>query len=115
MLLTGLFLCMLKLEIFSSDLLIYAAATNLILGLANMSLIEGLDGSGTFDEYFGCENFVARAKTLVSDRKEKAKLRRSGINGSATIAACCLICVWQILLPIFYVMSAVNIICAFAM
>lgn len=115
MLLTGLFLCMLKLAIFPSDLLIYAAATNCILGMANMSLIEGLDGSGTFDEYFGCENFVARAKALVSNRKEKAKLRRRGINGSATIASCYIICAWQILLPIFYIMSAVNIICAFAM
>lgn len=113
MLLAGVFLVLLKLAIFPSYFLIYAAVMNCFLGMTNMSLIGGVDGAGTFEEYFGCENFVARAKALVSNRKEKAKLRRSGINGSATIAACYMICAWQLLYPLIYIMSAVNIICAF--
>ena len=43
MFLTGVFLILLKLAIFPSYFLIYAAVTNCFLGMANMSLIEGLD------------------------------------------------------------------------
>lgn len=114
MLLCGCFLCTLRLELFSSDFLFYAAVVNIYLGLFNLALMDGVDGTGILEELLGCSQFVPRAKALVSDKVAKARLRKKGINGYATIAVCYIICGLQILLPIILIMGIANIIYIFS-
>ena len=109
--LCGLFLCCLKLGVIDSLALIVAAVLNLILAVFNMTLIEGLDGMGIFGEIFtGSDDFVERAKKLVRDKKGKKKLRRRGINGKATIAACYIIVIMQGVLPMMIIINIVSMI-----
>lgn len=112
MFLCGCFLCLLKSGVISTDILLYAAGINALLGITNLSLIDGLDGNGIFEEFIGCRQLVPRAKSLISSRARKAKLRKQGINGRAVIAACYIICVLQMLMPMLLIGQAVNIIYA---
>lgn len=116
MALCGVFLCCLKLEIVDSTALLIAALLNLVLAVFNTTLIDGVDGMGIFREIFASSaDFVDRAKKLVGDRKSKKMLRRKGINGRATIAACYIIVVMQVLLPIVLFMNVMSIVSAFVM
>ena len=108
--LAGIFLCALKLEFMDSSALLMAAALNAILAIFNTSLIEGIDGMGIFREVFGCENFVEKARSLIFNTCGKRLLRRRGINGIATIAACYIIVLLQILLPIVLMMDVIGIV-----
>lgn len=114
LLLSGIFLCMMKLETFPSEFMICAGGINCFLAMLNLSLVGGLDGSAVFEEIFGCPNFIRRAIALLFDKSGKNRLRNSGITGQATLAACYVICVLQTLLPIFLFMQAVSIFVLFA-
>ena len=113
LLLCGIFLCMLKLGWFGSDVLIYAATANGCVAMFNLTLIEGLDGTGIFEEFFGCDNFVNRAKALIFNHSYKARLKKKGNNGKATIAVCYVICILQLLLPVTLLMTVINVISIF--
>lgn len=107
----GVFLCCLKLGIMDSLALIVAAFLNLILAVFNTILVEGIDGMGVLEEVFtGDNDFVERAKKLIWDKKSKKKLRRRGINGRATIAACYIIVMMQGVLPLIVIMNIVSIV-----
>lgn len=111
----GCFLCMLKLGWIPSEILLYAAGGNAFLALINLSLIDGLDGNGIFEEFMGCIQFVPRARALIFDRKGKTQLKKKGINGRATIVACYIICALQILLPMLIFSEVISIIGMFFM
>lgn len=97
--LCGLFFYCLKFGAFDSLALIIAAFINLMLALFNTTLVAGIDGMRIFREIFAnSDDFVERAKMLVWDRKSKKMLHQKGINGKATIAACYIIVVMQVLL-----------------
>lgn len=113
MLLSGIFLCMLKLGWFDSSALLCASEINFLIAVFNLSLIEGMDGNSIFEELFGCDNFVSRAKALIFNKSYKNRLKSRGINGKATIAACYLICAMQLLLPLVLFMEAANVISLF--
>lgn len=109
--LCGMFLCCLKLGVFDSGSLLLAALLNLVLAVFNTTLIDGIDGMGIFREIFASsDDFVERAKKLAWDRNSKRLLRRRGINGRATIAACYIIVLMQVLLPIVLVMNVLSIV-----
>lgn len=109
--LSGMFLCILRFELFDSSALIIAALINLILGVFNLSLIDGVDGFGVFMEIFsGDEELLENAKRLVLSRKRKRQLRKKGINGKATIAACYILIGMQFLLPLVLFMEVMNIV-----
>lgn len=110
LLLCGVFLCMLKLGVFPSEFLIYAGGINCCLALLNLTLVDGLDGSAVFEEIFGCSNFVSRAFALLFNKGAKRQLRRGGITGRATLAACYMICALQALFPITIFMQIAIII-----
>lgn len=111
--LCGFFLCLMRFSILPTGMFLYVAIINACLGMMNLSLINRLDGGEIFEEFIGCREFVPRARLIVFDRVERDKLRKRGINGKATIAACYIICVFQILLPLCVIMEAVQIISVF--
>lgn len=109
--LCGMFLCCLKLGVFDSGSLLLAALLNLVLAVFNTTLIDGIDGMGIFREIFASsDDFVERAKKLAWDKNSKRALRRRGINGRATIAACYIIVLMQVLLPIVLLMNVLSIV-----
>lgn len=110
LLLCGVFLCILKLGVFPSELLLYAGGINCCLAMLNLALVDGLDGSAVFEEIFGCSNFVSRAFTLLFDKGAKRRLRHGGITGRATLTACYMICALQAFLPIVIFMQIASII-----
>lgn len=110
--LAGLFLCLLKLGIFDSGVLIIAAFINGLLGVFNCSLLDGVDGLNTFQEFFD-RNFCEKAKRLVFDKRAKHMLRRKGINGRVTILASYFVCFLQSLLPVILILNIGSIIRSF--
>lgn len=111
MALCGAFLCCLKLTIVDSTALIIAALLNLVLAIFNTTMISGIDGFGIFREIFAnSDDFMDRAKKLMFDRKYKRLLRNRGINGKATIAACYILVLMQVLLPIILIMNVISIV-----
>lgn len=114
MALCGLFLCCLKLAIVDSTALIIAALLNLVLAIFNTTMISGIDGFEIFREIFAnSDDFMERVKNLIFNRKKKRVLRNKGINGKATIAACYILVLLQVLLPIVLVMDVISIVSAF--
>ena len=109
----GIFLCLLKLEIFDSYSLIMAAIVNLFLGLFNMTLIKGVDGHWILQDVFTCEEFFLNAVCLCLSARGRKILKNRGINGRATITACWLIISFQMLLPLMLVLNVINVVNAF--
>lgn len=107
--LAGIFLCALKWEIFDSFALILAAALNVVLAIFNTTLIAGIDGIRIFQDIFGCEDFLVKALDLIFNERGKRLLRKRGVNGRATIAACYMIVFLQVLLPIVLLMNIISI------
>lgn len=109
MALCGIFFFCLKFGVVDSGALMLAAFLNLILAVFNTSLINGIDGMRIFREVFASsDDFVERAKNLVWNRKNKKMLWRRGINGKATIVACYIIVIMQVLLPLILVMNVMG-------
>lgn len=114
--LCGIFLCCLQFGVIDSGALLVAALLNLSLAVFNTTLIDGIDGMGIFKEIFASsDDFVEQAKMLIWDKKSKKMLRRRGINGKATIAACYIIVIMQVLLPVILAMNVMSIVSAFVM
>ena len=113
LLLTGACLCLLKTDIFRPYTLLWGALLNFMVAVFNCALLESLDGMGIYQELLGDENFLKKAQKLIKDADARAELRSHGLNGRATIIACYLIEMMQILLPIVLIGSVLNIVTAF--
>lgn len=113
LLLAGCCLCLLKVGLFNSTTLLVGAFLNIILAVFNCSLIEPLDGMEIFQELLGGDKFVEKAKKLVWDSKAKEILKHRGINGKATIVACYIILMLQVLFPIVLITNVVSIVSCF--
>lgn len=111
--LAGLFLLLLKTERFDTYLVIFAALTNVVIAIFNLSLIGGIDGMGIYSELLGVDQLVDKAMNLGFNFKKKKELRKRGINGKATIACCYIVIIFQLLLPIILIMNLVSIVSAF--
>ena len=109
----GILLCALKLEIFDSFSLIWAAALSALMGIMNATLIVGIDGYWILQDVFGDDELFHKAFYLLLDSEGRMLLRRKGINGMATIVACCMIVGIQALLPLFVVTSVLEIVSLF--
>ena len=111
--LAGMFLLLLKTEIFDTDFLIFASLTNLVFVVFNLSLIGGFDGMAICSEILGVDHLVDKAINLTCNFKGKKEFRKRGINEKATIACCYIVIIFQILLVIILIMNVISIISAF--
>lgn len=110
LLLSGLFMCMSCSGRLDSFLLIQASVVNLVFAIINISLIMGIDGMNICSEILGVENFAVHALELLMDRREKRRLRRKGINGRAVIAASYIIAIFQLLLPLIFIINVIELV-----
>lgn len=108
LLLCGLCLCLLKLQIIPSGLLVCAAESNAVLAFMNLSFTSALDGNKVFEEFLGCPDFNEKARMLVRDRKGKALLRKQGINGYAKILASYISYILQMVFPLLMILVLIN-------
>lgn len=86
-----------------------AAMSNIILGLTNLSLVNGFDGMSVMNELLGEDNFVKRAKAIVKDKVRRKKLLNTA-SGTAALISCYMIVVSQIAFPLLIVLNFVEII-----
>jgi putative peptide zinc metalloprotease protein len=86
-----------------------AAGNNLIMGLLNLTFINGLDGMNIIGELLGIENFVARASKTLFNRKYRKKLFRKGVSGKAIATACIVICLAQMALPLIFAINILGV------
>ena len=77
------------------------AIINIVLGIVNASLIEGLDGCRILEQVLGIPDLVEKAKSIVFSRRRKNRLKKQGISGRMAIAACYIVTVFQLAYPIF--------------
>lgn len=110
MALAGLFLLLLKAGLFDSLVLVCAAFINIITGIVNLSLADGLDGMEIFSELLGAGDLPSRAGRILRDPRAREKLKKRGLNGKATLAGLRMIRALQIILPLLIIMEAASII-----
>lgn len=109
----GILLCALKLEIFDSFALVWAAALSVLMGIVNATLIAGVDGFWIWQDILGCRDMCYKAFCLLLDDEGKSFLRKRGINGVTTIVACCILVGFQVLLPLFIATSVLELVMMF--
>ena len=112
LLLSGAFLCLLKAHI-PSTMLVVAAFMNVLLVILNLSLIDGYDGNHIFCEIIGIDDFVQRAKMLLTDKKERELLHENGINKYLVLMSCLIILGIQILIPVIMILSITSVLILF--
>ncbi len=82
-----------------SCVLSVAGLCNAALGITNMTLIRGVDGSSAIGALLGNSDYVGDAiETLLSARRRR-RLRRMGLNGYAALLAACLALLSYLVVP----------------
>ena len=72
--------------------------------------LSAKQGGPDTDANLSLRRLVEKAKKLIFNQNGKRLLRKRGINGRATIAACYIIVFLQFLLPIVLTMNVLSII-----
>lgn len=99
--LTGVFLCLLRLGIFDSELLICAAVGNLLLLMGDIILVDSRTGMDLLEEILGIKKLVEKSKNLLMDNKSKRRLHhKEWINGLAVVVLACMVCLYQMIIPL---------------
>lgn len=99
-LLAGVFLIASVISKAHSYTFLSAAAVNIVLGLFNLSLVDGLDGMHILSEVMGIDCLMNRAKEIIKSKRKKQRLRKSGVNGHAVILASYILLIFQIAFPL---------------
>lgn len=89
-----------------------SALNNITLALFNLVFINGLDGAHIIGIILGDEQFVGKSRRLVFSRKERKKMRMrvKGLNSEAAIAVSYILAVMQLVLPLSYVITVLEVI-----
>lgn len=109
LLLCGAFLCLLKIGLFDSVMLLIAAFLNALLALINTALINGADGMKILGCILGLDDPAEVAGKVTKSRVRRKKLRERGLSGHALIFACYVIKAYQLILILLFVISIYNI------
>ncbi len=103
LLLTGLFLLLAFAFPDIGGFFFFAAIQAGFHGMINMLFAPGADGMSILAEFLSCERLPEYARSSVFDKQKRKRLCRSGVNGLVTIAVCCFILLFQLLLPVLIV------------
>ncbi len=90
-----------------------AAIQNVFLGAINLTLIKGLDGMAIAGELLGIEEVVEKAKEIICSYKLKRKLKSYGMPGRITIAACYMVCIFQVAMPLLILLNVLEVVICF--
>ena len=78
-----------------------------------MTFIKGLDGTSIVSELLGTDELSDKARCVITDKKERWKLRKQGLSGYAVLFFCYLISILQIALPVLLVSNVLEVISCF--
>ena len=94
-------------------LLFSAGICNLLMGTANLTLVNGLDGAKVLGVLMGCEDICQRAKDVLRSKQARRSLCRCGVQGIAELGLCICLRLCQLLLPVFYLVFIAEIVSCF--
>jgi len=111
--LTGLFLILGATFNNLGGMFMMAAVMNGLLGMLNLTFIEGLDGAAMLSNIFGMENVIIYAKSLMFNKRKRKILTTQGVHGCAFVVICYVITVLQIALPALLATNVLEVIACF--
>ena len=88
-------------------------STNIILGCMNFIMVGSMDGMRMFSALFGSDNVLVNAIDVITSRRRRQKLKKSGVSGTATVLMCGIICATQIALPLLLIVNVLGVISCF--
>lgn len=112
-LLAGCFLILGTCFGFLGGMLMMAAIVNILLGILNLTFIEGLDGTAILSNLFGMENIVEYAKSLIFNKRKRKKITSQGVHGCAFVMICYVIATLQIVLPVLLITNVLEVLVCF--
>lgn len=113
LLLSAIFLILgAEFEIFSGYCLGFVIQ-NLLLAVGNLLFISGFDGMAILSELIGVEDISAKAKNITGSRLKRRKLANTGAHGGAAVAACYIVRVLQLALPLILIINIVGVVLCF--
>lgn len=110
LMLCGIFLGLAGLFPQAGCLLFGAGMCNLLIGTANLTFVNGLDGAKVLGILMGCENVCQRAKDVLRSKQARRSLCRRGVQGIAELWLCVSLRLCQLLLPVFYLVFIAEIV-----
>jgi len=113
LLLAGVFLILSSVFTSLSGMFLIAAIQNGFLAVMNLTLIKGLDGMAIVNELLGIEDVAESASDVILNRGLRIDLREHGLFGKATIAACYLVGIFQVALPVLLILNVLEVIVCF--
>lgn len=108
--LCGLFLLCTPIFYTLNGMFLNAAICNLVLGLLNLTIYNGLDGAHVLGNLLGDDEIVNKAKAIVFNKKARSRLYSKGASGVATVAVYGLLNVAQLSFPILCILNIVEVI-----
>ena len=112
-LLCGLFLMLGAIIPHFGGMFLNAAICNAFIGALNLTFIKGLDGTSIVSELLGTDELIDKARSVITDKKERWKLREQGLSGYAVLFSCYLISILQIALPVLLATNILEVISCF--
>jgi len=113
LLLTGIFLILCAIFEDYGGMFLNAAIQNAFLAALNLTLIQGFDGMSIMSELLGTEDASTIAADVIFNSEKKKSLKKHGIAGSTTIAACYMLCAFRIALPVLLILNVLEVVVCF--
>lgn len=85
------------------------ALVNLLMGLVNLTIVDGFDGEHVFCDIMGDSELFQKAKCLITDKIFRNQVMKKGINGRATIVASAFLMLFKIAMPILIINEIVGL------
>ncbi len=86
---------------------------NIMLALLNLCFSNGIDGFRILEEMLGTENLFTMAKRVRKSKARRRFLMRKGVTGIASVAACYLLGIFRLLVPVSFVAGLVEVMLCF--
>lgn len=83
---------------------------NVLLGVVNLGLLDGMDGLSVMSRLLGREDWIDRAKYTFTHPKEIRTLLEAGAQGLVELTACAVILLLQLGMPMLYILAVLEVI-----
>lgn len=87
-----------------------AAINNAFIALLNLTFIDSFDGMKIICEILGLEEIVSKANRVIKSKWKREKIKKYGVCGKATVAACYIFKLVQVALPLVFAVNIAGVI-----
>lgn len=108
-LLAGMFFLFALAVPLAADFFFMAALYNMLVGFANILLIDGLDGMHIMEKLLGIDNLSAAASNVVLHRKKRKRLARHSMDGQIMLCLYWLIVLLKMISPALFLLNVGGI------